>query len=123
MDEALDRSRDTGERWYTAELFRLKGGLLSEAGEVSDAEQVYRRSLELARSQSAFSWEVRTSIDLAKLVVAQGRKADAFAILSRIAAHSADGYDGGDFLGVPGLIEKISADQLDGIWPDFNAGL
>ena len=123
VDEALDRSRDTGERWYTAELFRLKGGLLSEAGEVSDAEQVYRRSLELARSQSAFSWEVRTSIDLAKLVVAQGRKADAFAILSRIAAHGVDGYDGGDFLGVPGLIEKISADQLDGIWPDFNAGL
>ncbi len=61
LDEALERTaealaiaeRKGGERWYAAELHRLRGELsLRAALAASDCEQHFRRAIEVARGQA-----------------------------------------------------------------------
>jgi predicted negative regulator of RcsB-dependent stress response len=49
-----------GERYYEAELYRLKGELLLKKAKRAEAEQCFKRSLEIAQSQKAKSLEIRT---------------------------------------------------------------
>lgn len=56
-----------GERWYLAEILRLKGWMLSLQNDLAGAEQHYLTSLDVAREQQAKSWELRTATSLARL--------------------------------------------------------
>ena len=61
-DEALARCEARDERWYQAELLRIKGELIlheSDFRSVSAAEQCFDRSFEVTRSQGALCWELR----------------------------------------------------------------
>jgi predicted ATPase/DNA-binding winged helix-turn-helix (wHTH) protein len=60
---------------YIPELLRMKGNaLLSMSHDRSgEAEKCFMQSLESSRRQGARAWELRTAIDLAALLVADGR--------------------------------------------------
>jgi predicted ATPase len=76
IDEALARSEQNEEHWYTPELLRVKGELvLQRAGETAaaEAEGLFRQSLDRARRQETVSWELRTAISLARLPQADRR--------------------------------------------------
>jgi DNA-binding winged helix-turn-helix (wHTH) protein/predicted ATPase len=67
LDEATTMVSNTGERYYEAELYRLKGELFLTKDKRHDAEGCFQRSLQIAESQKAKSWQLRTETSLARL--------------------------------------------------------
>jgi predicted ATPase/DNA-binding XRE family transcriptional regulator len=70
LDEALTLSEKTGEEYYRAELFRLKGERLltrDRARGVDAASTCFEQSLAIARGQGALSLELRAAVSLARL--------------------------------------------------------
>jgi DNA-binding winged helix-turn-helix (wHTH) protein/tetratricopeptide (TPR) repeat protein len=75
LARAAAHMRDTDERWYEAELHRLRGELL-QASDARTAEASFQHALDVARAQGAKLWELRASVSLATLW-RQKRKTDA----------------------------------------------
>jgi len=73
--EALTEADRTGERFWEAELQRLKGRLLLQADPLNrpEAEACFHRAIEIARAQKARSWKLRAATGLARLWQGQGR--------------------------------------------------
>jgi predicted ATPase len=71
VDEALAVAESGGERWFEPESLRLKAGLLIEGGHgPAAAAAVLRRSIEFAAERGECSFELRSTVDLARLLVA-----------------------------------------------------
>ncbi len=98
IDEQIDQVERPGweERLYYAEILRLKGWMLALKGEPEAAERNFRASLDCARRQQAKSWELRTSISLARLWLSQGRQADAHDLLAPVYGWFTEGFDSND---------------------------
>jgi len=60
LEEATTMVSHNGERCYEAELYRLKGELLLKKDKRAEAEQCFKRSLEIAEAQKAKSLVIRT---------------------------------------------------------------
>ena len=74
--EALALVASTNERFYEAEIYRVKGELLlkhSGSDTAAEAESCFRQALDISRVQSAKSWELRAATSLARLWRDQGR--------------------------------------------------
>jgi predicted ATPase len=99
IDEALARSERNEERWYVAELLRIKGELILREGApqaATAAEEHFLRSLDWARRQAALSWELRTSTSLARLRHDQGRIAEARSLLQSVYDRFSEGFETAD---------------------------
>jgi len=75
IEEAIASVQRTGERWFEAELLRIKAEI-SLAGPTADAhsaEQSLEQAIATASRQAARLWEARARIDLAKLLATQQR--------------------------------------------------
>src|SRR5262249_11989509 len=66
LARAEAHGRDSGERWYEAELHRLRG-TVAQSREPRAAEVHFRQAIDVARAQGAKLWELRASVDLATL--------------------------------------------------------
>ena len=73
-----------GQRWYDAELHRIRGEiLLKQAPSVpAPAEEAFLTAIAIAQRQKARSFELRAALALAKLYRATDRDADAHAVLA-----------------------------------------
>jgi predicted ATPase len=111
MDEQIAQVERPGweERLHYAELLRLKGWMLSLNGDVERAEKNYLASLAWARQQHAKSWELRTSISLAKLWQNQGKRKEAHALFAPVYTWFTEGFDTKDLKEA-----KVLFDQLGG---------
>ncbi|HIC82004.1 MAG TPA: hypothetical protein EYP07_13745 [Kiloniellaceae bacterium] len=78
----------TGERWYEAELHRIRGELLLSAArpEPARAEPEFRRALDLADAQGARLWGLRAAVSLAELYLDHGDAAAARDVLEPLHA-------------------------------------
>src|SRR4030095_4527939 len=73
--EALAIMGTTGERYYTAEVYRLKGELLWQAGTAPQvAETPVLHALTVARQEEAKSWELRAATRLRRLLQQHGQR-------------------------------------------------
>jgi predicted ATPase len=98
VEEALSRGREMNERWWDAELHRLRAELLLAGGaEPAEAEAALRRALEIARGQQARSLELRSARALAGLWAGSGRTAEARDLLAPVYSSFTEG------LGTPDL--------------------
>jgi predicted ATPase/DNA-binding winged helix-turn-helix (wHTH) protein len=71
IERSLAQSDRKGERWYSAELLRIKADIVATQGTSTaarEAEALLLHSLEIAREQTALAWEVRTATSLARLL-------------------------------------------------------
>jgi predicted ATPase len=94
IEQAIAISEETGERWCLAEILRIKAGLLSADGRAGDqVEVLLAKSLEIARSQQARCWELRTACDLASLWQSQSRTKEALQLLQPVYAQFTEGFD------------------------------
>jgi predicted ATPase len=99
LDEALALLGRTGERWFEAEVHRLRGELhLAPAqpggsGDPASAQACFERAIEIARSQEARLWELRASASLARLWRDQGRPSEARAVLAPIHGWFSEGFE------------------------------
>jgi predicted ATPase len=83
LDDTIRSVEAEGDLCYVPELLRVKAGLLlsSPQARISEGESCLAQSLASSRRQGARAWELRTSIDLAKRLAAQGRLGRAHALL------------------------------------------
>jgi len=85
--EALELRERNDDAWFEAEILRLLGDVtLASGAHVSTAEEYYRRSLEVAINQGTRSFELRTSVSLARLLSNTDRVSDAIELLTPVRA-------------------------------------
>jgi|GEM_PF-2777325 len=65
--EAIRRTEVHGERHWIADLYRIKGQISVQAGEMDEARRWFHRAFETARTQGARAIELRTLLDISKL--------------------------------------------------------
>jgi len=109
LAEALALVDHTGERYWEAELYRLKGELLLQQAlpDASQAEVCFQQALSVARRQQAKSWELRTAINLSRLWQQQGRRDDARALLTPVYHWFTEGFDTADLQDAKALLEEL----------------
>ena len=86
LTEALGIVDRTQERWFEAELHRLRAEALlaSSPRDSAEAEASLRHALAVAREQEARFWELRAATSLARLWRDQGKRIDARDLLAPI---------------------------------------
>jgi adenylate cyclase len=113
---ALTLAEKNSDRWYEAELHRLQGEALlldgqppgvDRGGPVADAEECFRRAIEIARSQQAKSFELRAATSLAQLLRRQERSAEARDLLAPIHAWFTEGFATRDLQNAKALLEEL----------------
>jgi predicted ATPase len=97
------------ERWWEAEIHRLRGVLLLQQPETSqaEAEAWLRRALDVARRLEAKSLELRAAMSLARLWQQQGRRAEARNLLAPIYGWFTEGFDTADLQEAKALLEEL----------------
>jgi class 3 adenylate cyclase/predicted ATPase len=108
VTEGLATIEATGERWWEAELQRLRGILLLARRDVSGAEATLRQAIDLARSQQAKSLELRAATSLARLCGEQGRRGEGSDLLSPIYGWFTEGFDTADLEEAKALLEELA---------------
>ncbi|MGE4090305.1 MAG: hypothetical protein AB7G75_05635 [Candidatus Binatia bacterium] len=132
IEESLSQIARPGweERWRLAEVLRLKGELMLCAGEKgkrgkgeeanfpdpksqildpeSEAEGCFLRAIEVAQSQQAKSWELRTATSLARLWQQQGKHHEARTMLSEVYNWFTEGFETKDLQEAKALMEELS---------------
>lgn len=107
--EAIETAQATGERWYEAELHRLRAVLLLQGGdsETAEAEAGLLRALALAREQGARALELRAALSLAGLWSGQGRRSEAWGLLAPVYGGFTEGFDTADLRSARALLEGL----------------
>src|SRR5262249_5288161 len=111
--EALTRVDTIGDRWYEAELHRLKGELLLQqsSDNQAEAEACFQHAIRIAQSQQAKSWELRTATSLARLWQQQGKRAEARELLAPIYGWFTEGFDTADLREARALLGALEEGQ------------
>ena len=111
LDEAEAAVQQTNERYWEAEIHRLRGRLLLATAEPTapaSAEACYRRALEVARRQSARSLELRATVSLSRLWQAADRHDEACELLTPIYERFSEGLDHPELREAAVLLDELS---------------
>ncbi len=123
LAEALAQVEKTEERYWEAELYRLKGELLLNdvwrvaSGEflvtrhsphVTEAGACFLKAIDVARRQGAKSLELRATVSLCRLWERQGKKNEARRLLAEIYGWFTEGFDTVDLQEAKALLEELS---------------
>ena len=110
LDEDLARFEKSGARLHEAELYRLKGEatLICDPSATAEAEACFHEAIEIARRQSAKSWELRATVSLARLLRDTGRRSEARAMLAQIYNWFTEGFDTADLKDAKALLDELS---------------
>jgi len=116
LAEALKLTNNTGERFYEAELYRLKGELTLAHSSVQrlgysvqkEAEEYFLKAIEIARKQQVKSLELRASTSLARLWQQQGKKQEAHQLLAEVYGWFTEGFDTKDLQEAKALLEELT---------------
>jgi class 3 adenylate cyclase/predicted ATPase len=110
LDEAMAIVDRNDERFYEAELHRLKGELLlSTPADPSGAERCFRIALEIAGRQRAKSLELRAAFSLARLCAKEGRRSEAHDLLAPIYGSFSEGFGMPDHQEAKALLDQLRA--------------
>jgi len=119
LDEGLATVEKTDERFYEAELHRLRGQMLSVTSP-ADAEAAFYKAIAIARSQHSKAFELRATESLARLWHKQDRGKEARAALSAIYGTYTEGFSTPDLLDARALLETLGNEYMR---EDFAAGV
>jgi len=109
LDEAIQTAEITNERFFEAELYRLRGEMLLSLGKKAEAEAGLRRALTIAQQQQARWWELRAATSLAKHWRAEGRYVEAHFLLQPVYSWFTEGFDTPDLKYAQALLNEVSA--------------
>jgi DNA-binding SARP family transcriptional activator len=100
LANGIEVMQRTDDRFYEAELLRLRGELLlAKGGAAEEAETCFRTALEVARRQEARSLELRAAMSLGRLWYGRGETGAAHQLLQDLYGWFTGGFD------TPGLQE------------------
>ncbi len=121
LAEAFSLSR-SGEAFYLAELYRLRGELLErraedgsdgfratppEAAGVKTAETCFHRAAEIAREQETLALELRAATSMARLLRNSGHRDEARNWIEPVYGRFVEGHETPDLREARGLIEEL----------------
>jgi len=97
------------ERWWEAEVYRLRGVLLlrQPGTPQAEAETWLQRALDVAHRQEAKSLELRAAMSLSRLWQQQGKRAEAYERLAPLYAWFTEGFDTADLQEARALLETL----------------
>lgn len=95
------------ERYAVTEVLRVKALTMQAQGETSVAEALFREALDTARQQQTKSWELRTSISLARLWHSQGKRNEAHQLLAPVYDWFTEGFDTKDLKEAKELLNEL----------------
>jgi predicted ATPase/DNA-binding winged helix-turn-helix (wHTH) protein len=129
LEEALEVTQRGGERYYEAELYRLKGEVLliqaagrgfsraatggkvvieAEPTTIAEAEACFNQSIKIARRQKANSLELRAVLSMARLYLNQSKREEARTLLARTYSRFTEGFATTDLREAKALLEQLS---------------
>jgi predicted ATPase len=129
LSEALALVEKHAERYYEAELYRLKGELLlmqgaggggvraflmeptaaeADPSALVEAKGCFQKALDVARRQEAKSFELRAAMSLARLWQRQGKSTEAYGLLAPVYGWFTEGFDTVDLQEAKLLLEGLS---------------
>jgi predicted ATPase len=110
LGEAHTLVEQQEERWWEAEVCRLRGVLLLRQLGTSqaEAETCFRQALDIARRQEAKSLELRAAMSLARLWQQQGKHAEAHELLAPVYSWFTEGFDTADLQEAKMLLEALA---------------
>jgi tetratricopeptide (TPR) repeat protein len=110
IDEAFQFIERTGQKYYDAELHRLKGELLlrKDRSSAARAQDSFVTAIEIARRQHAKSWELRATTSLARLLAKNRKRDQARVMLSELYDWFTEGFDTADLREAKALLEQLS---------------
>jgi predicted ATPase len=111
LAEALTMMHKTGERYYEAEIYRVKGELLLQPdhSRVAEAWSCFNRAVDAARHMKAKSLELRARMSLARLIAGEGHRDEAHAMVSEIYTWFTEGFDTADLKEGKALLDELTA--------------
>jgi class 3 adenylate cyclase/tetratricopeptide (TPR) repeat protein len=107
LETGFKDASECTETYYLSELWRLKGELaLLMGGTAEEAEASYVRSLEIAREQSALTFELRTEVSLCELL-RQTDPVGARARLEAVMGRFTEGFESWDMRRAGAMMERL----------------
>jgi predicted ATPase len=122
LEEALAAVEQTGERYYEAELHRLKGELRllrsadretpkllgAEQPVWTKAESCFRESFAIARKQGAQSFALRAAVSWRQVGLKQGDRENVRGLLAEVYGEFTEGFDAPDLIAAKALLDLPS---------------
>jgi predicted ATPase/class 3 adenylate cyclase len=109
IDHGLSIVSHNSERFFEAELYRLKARALLMRGAADiEAESLLDQALRTARSQQARSLELRAATDLARLWINQDNRTEARNVLSSIYRCFSEGFDTRDLKEAKAVLDALA---------------
>jgi tetratricopeptide (TPR) repeat protein len=109
IDHGLSIVSHNSERFFEAELYRLKArALLMRGAAEIEAESLLDQALRTARSQQARSLELRAATDLARLWMNQDNRTEARNVLSSIYRCFSEGFDTRDLKEAKAVLDALA---------------
>jgi predicted ATPase len=98
------------ERWWEAEVSRLRGVLLlrQPGTPQAEAEAWLQRALDVARRQEAKSLELRAAMSLSRLWQQQGKRQEAHDLLAEVYGWFTEGFDTTDLQEAKALLDELA---------------
>jgi class 3 adenylate cyclase/predicted ATPase len=114
LTEAQALVEATGERWWQAELHRLRGELLQQQDDtpcqVDSAEAYLHQALDVARQQHATALELRAAMSLGRLWWQDGRRLAARQLLGEFYGRFSEGFETADLQEAKALLQAWDAE-------------
>jgi class 3 adenylate cyclase/predicted ATPase len=108
LEEALGRVEENDERWFAAEVHRLRGELSLALLDRGEAEECFLRAARVAQEQNAKMWELRATASLARLWAEQGERQKAYDVLAPVYGWFTEGFDTADLRDAKALLHELS---------------
>jgi len=108
VDEAIQKVEATSERFFEAELHRLRGKMLFALSREGEAEVELRRALTIAEQQEARWWELRAATTLAKHWHDESKYSEAYSLLYPVGGWFLEGFDTTSLKDAKALLSELS---------------
>jgi predicted ATPase len=110
VTKAINMTRQSGGRYYEAELQRVKGEsiLTHDPADPQQAEACFQDALKVARGQSAKSLELRAAMSMSRLWHRQGKKAQAQKLLGEVYDWFTEGFDTADLKRARIILDELA---------------
>jgi len=111
LDQALGIVRERAERFYEAELHRLRGELLLRCNptDISASETCFQTAIAIARDQQAMSLKLRAATSLARLWAERGERRQAHDLLAGTYGWFTEGLDTLDLREAQALLSELGS--------------
>ncbi|MEM7344477.1 MAG: AAA family ATPase, partial [Chloroflexota bacterium] len=112
IEQGLTEIQTGGERYWEAELYRLRGEFQLGQSDKTEAEGSFHQAIAIAQQQAARSLELRATVSLARLWKTQGKASEAQTRLQEIYNWFNEGFETVDLNTAKALLDTFLSTEL-----------